>query len=29
MENRITINGKVYKIVGEAKTIDGSLMQEI
>jgi len=29
MENRIVINGKVYKVVGEAKTIDGSLMQEI
>lgn len=29
MENRIVINGKKYKIVGEAKNIDGSLMQEI
>ena len=29
MENRIVINGKVYKIVGESKIIDGSLMQEI
>ena len=29
MENKIVINGKVYKIVGEAKTVDGSLMQEI
>lgn len=29
MENRIIVNGKLYKIVGETKTIDGSLMQEI
>ena len=29
MKNRIVINGKKYKIVGEAKNIDGSLMQEI
>ena len=29
MKNRIVINGKKYKIVGEVKNIDGSLMQEI